>query len=163
MTDRIRINLAAGELEIAGSEEFVERYRKPIDWMLDRLMSEGSSASAGTGERSPAPKAGSGPQRIDVKGAEFGEALHQLPADATGTDQILLAGLFGQTASENDTFSTAEANKLLIAQGIKLSNASQALKQNLMARRVFKHEGKYRVSKVGLEYLAKLMGSGEED
>jgi hypothetical protein len=33
------------------------------------------------------------------------------------------------------------------------------VKQNLLAKRVFKHQGRYRVSQIGLDYLRQLVGT----
>jgi hypothetical protein len=89
---------------------------------------------------------------------EFGEVLHSLPNSATGPDRMLLAGSYAQLASADNTFSTGEANQLLLGQGVKLSNPSQALKNAIAAKRVFKVGKRYRVSKSGEEHLKSLTG-----
>jgi hypothetical protein len=72
---------------------------------------------------------------------------------------MLLAGAFAQSASDDNAFTTGEANQLLIEQGIKVGNPSQCMTNNLKAKRVFKVPGnKYRVSKQGHEHLQKLGG-----
>ena len=53
---------------------------------------------------------------------------------------------------------TGEANTLLTDQGIKVGNPSQCVKQNLVAKRVFKHQRRYRVSQTGLDQLRQLLG-----
>jgi len=45
---------------------------------------------------------------------------------------------------------------LLIEQGVKLSNASQSLKNNVTAKRAFKVGSRYKVAKSGVDYLKTL-------
>lgn len=161
---RVRISLTAGEFEVEGPEAFVQRYDSVVDDLLERVRS------------GPTPKtASTNGQKEDVTGEQdesfsptteaaelldFGEVLHSLPSKATSTDQILLAGHYVQQGSGDNSFSTNEANSLLVEQGIKLSNASQSLKNNLAAKRVFKLPGKrWRVSRPGEEYLKSLRHS----
>ena len=84
--------------------------------------------------------------------------LHRLPRAASDVDRILAAGYFAHVRSADKSFSTGEANVLLTEQGIKVGNPSQCVKQNLTAKRVFKHLGRYRVSQTGLEYLRQMLG-----
>lgn len=153
---RIRISLTAGELEIEGSESFVSQYEESIAAMVERLREEGVVAVAPQqpapvgvgatnlgGETAPIPTAADEP---------FGEVLHSL-STKSGTDQILLAGHYVAKNTADGTFSTAEAHKLLIEQGVKLSNASQSLKNNLTAKRAFKVGSRFKISKAGIDYL----------
>jgi hypothetical protein len=152
---RIRISLASGELEVEGSLEFVDRYEKSIKEMLHRL------------DEQPAPRktrdGGGGSSRLAALAgeiADFGEILHGLPRSATGSDQMLVAGWYAQKSATDDAFTTGDGNKLLVGQGIKLSNASQAMRGNLAAKRVFKVAGdRWRVSKQGEEHLKTLLPS----
>lgn len=151
---RIRVSLTAGELEVEGTEAFVAKYAEPIDELIGRLR-EGRLETAAVGGGGPSTSsAGSSVSRP----TEFGEALHGLPNSATGSDQILLAGIYAQQASTDATFSTGEANQLLVGQGIKLTNPSQALKNSIAARRAFKVGKRYRVSKAGEDHLNELTG-----
>lgn len=148
---RIRISLSAGELEIQGPPEFLSKYEDTIGPMLERLR---------TADVQAAPKAlptGGAPATPKATG-EFGEVLHALPNTATDTDRILLAGSFTQASSTDGTFATGQANQLLIEQGIKVSNPSQCMTNNLKAKRVFKVGSKYKVSKQGEAHLTKLTG-----
>jgi hypothetical protein len=154
---RIRIALATGELEIEGSDEFIARYEASVRSMLERLEKQTVSM--------PAPDEGSKLSKDVLPGVpqgqkpEFGELLHSLPTGAAGTDQILLAGYYAGQGTSDNTFSTNDANKLLIEQGIKLSNPSQSLKNNLTAKRVFKVGSRYRVSKIGEQHVQSFTGS----
>ena len=85
----------------------------------------------------------------------FGEVLHTL-SSKSGTDQILLAGHYVAKSSADGTFSTVDAHKLLIEQGVKLSNASQSMKNNTSAKRAFKVGNRFKVAKSGLDHLKTL-------
>lgn len=154
---RVRISLSASELEVEGAEEFVAQYAQSIKILISRLENQPI--------QSPTPvqaaPAGASPGRADAptEQREFGEVLHSLPSNATGADRILVAGWFAQKSGADNTFSTGEANQLLLGQGIKLSNASQALKGAISAKRVFKVGSRYRVSRTGEEHLRSLIGS----
>lgn len=155
---RIHISLSSGELEIQGSEEFVSQYADSIEDLLNRLRSEpvpvASTPPVPASSIHPSTKPSS-PPSSDGGLEPFGEVLHSL-GSKTGTDQILLAGYYASEASADGTFATVEANKLLIEQGIKLSNASQSLKNLLTAKRVFKVGSRYKVAKSGMDYLKAL-------
>lgn len=148
---KLRINLAQREFEVAGSEAFVRDYAERIEALLERLegdpvsISEQQAVGRGDGAAVQAPRT-------------FGELMHQLPRAATDVDRILAAGHFVQTRSPDNSFSTGEANGLLTEQGIKVGNPSQCVKQNLISKRVFKHQGRYRVSQTGVDYLRQLLG-----
>jgi hypothetical protein len=65
----------------------------------------------------------------------------------------------GQQQAPDDSFTTADANKRLTEQGIKLGNPSQCVKQSVLAKRVFMVlRGRYRVSQHGRAHLRQLMG-----
>jgi hypothetical protein len=146
---RLRVNLAQREFEVEGSETFVRAYADRIEALLDRLS--GEPAAPGPAPLSGIPIAGQTPR-------SFGEVIHHMPRAASDVDRILAAGHFVQTRSVDKSFGTGEANALLTEQGIKVGNPSQCVKQNLNAKRVFKHQGRYRVSQTGIDYLRQLLG-----
>lgn len=152
---RLRVNLAQSEFEVEGSEDFVRTYAERFDALLDRL---------GHGVQPQDPPAGRAkpPQApaLSIDGASLGELLHHLPRSATDVDRMLLAGHVAQSRSADNSFSTGEANALLTEQGVKIGNPSQSVKQNLVARRVFRHQRRYRVSQIGLDHLAQLLRPG---
>src|ERR1700737_2963947 len=112
---RVRISLTSGEFEVEGSREFIKSYDKTITKMIQRLEGEVPPARTKTESQTGAVghKATNGGRR------DFGEIFHGVPKHATGPDQMLVAGWFLQEASADTSFTTGEANKLLIAQGIK--------------------------------------------
>lgn len=151
---RIRVSLATGELEIEGAESFVSRYAESIDGIIERLHSEPtiSQPPAAIPVTGTVTAEGAAPP---IKAEPFGEVLHSL-ASKSGTDQILLAGYYVAKSSSDGTFSTGEAHSLLIEQGVKLSNASQSMKNNLTTKRVFKVGSRFKVAKIGIDYLKTL-------
>jgi hypothetical protein len=154
---RVRISLTAGDLEVEGTEDFVRQYADSIRTLISRLEESPiqplTSQKEASGGPASAPAAAPAAEK-----REFGEVLHSLPSSASGSDRILVAGRYAQPASGDNTFSTGEANQLLLGQGVKLSNPSQALKNAISAKRVFKVGKRYRVSNTGEEHLKSLIG-----
>ena len=150
---RLRINLSQREFEVEGSEEFVRSFAERIGALLDLFDVEPVSATVPESEPPPATVAS--PETL----GSFGEFLLRLPSSATDVDKMLAAGYFVQVGSADDAFTTADANRRLTEQGIKLGNPSQCVKQNLVAKRVFKHLGRYRVSQSGAEHLRQLLST----
>lgn len=148
----VRISLSAGELEIRGSEDFIAKF-DVIDELLEKFR-DVPVASVTTNVTNPNGSSGGGSGATGSgELPPFGEVLHQLPSDATGTDKIVLAGLYAQRDSTDSTFATAEASKMLIEQGIKLSNPTQSLNNAQSAKRVFKVGKRWKVSKSGEDHL----------
>ena len=149
---KLRINLAQREFEVEGSESFVRAYAERLDQLLARLTEQPAAAPKAPGSIRPdgdaLPDAGT-----------FGELLQRLPRTATDVDRMLVAGYFAQQQGADNGFATGEANTLLTEQGVKVGNPSQCVKQNLLAKRVFKHQGRYRVSQIGLDHLRQLVGA----
>lgn len=153
---KVRISLGSGELEVEGTEAFVAQYEDDIRLLLTKLKEDKVAFRSHQGaDVQPSRRSTTGPIH---DGSEFGEVLHALPKSATGSDQILVAGSFVARSATDQTFSTTEANKLLIEQGIKLSNPSQSLKNNLVAKRVFKVGSRFRVSQTGEQHIRGLVG-----
>ena len=151
---RLRINLSQREFEVEGSEAFVKGYAQRFDAWLGRLDHSVEAPPA-----TQPPKAARAPARAGGSGAEtFGELLQRLPRAASDVDRMLAAGYFAHMRSADKSFSTGEANTLLTEQGVKVGNPSQCVRQNLAAKRVFKHLGRYRVSQTGLDHLRQMLG-----
>ena len=148
---KLRVNLAQREFEVTGSEAFVREYADRIEALLELLA--GSA---------PLPMVASEPSVREPEGetlGEFGAFVQRLPSTATEVDTMLAAGYFAQAVGSDDTFATAEANKRLLEQGIKLGNPSQCVRQSLIAKRVFLvGRGRFRVSQHGRAHLRQLLG-----
>jgi len=152
---RLRINLSQREFEVEGSEGFVGAYAERFDaWLGGFTEPPGNAPAPQPALQPPAPQ-----PRAASAAQSFGELLHQLPRAASDVDRMLTAGYFAYLRSADKSFSTGEANALLTEQGIKVGNPSQCVRQNLVAKRVFKHLGRYRVSQSGLDYLRQMLGS----
>jgi hypothetical protein len=149
---KLRINLAQREFEVEGSESFVKTYADRLDQLLARLTEPAAA--------SPRPTGAARPDGEALPSTDsFGELHQRLPRAATDVDRMLLAGYFAQQRAADNGFATGEANTLLTEQGVKVGNPSQCVKQNLLAKRVFKHQGRYRVSQIGLDHLRQLIGA----
>jgi hypothetical protein len=152
---RLRINLSQREFEVEGSEAFVKAY---VD-RFEAWLAGFDAATPAEPASLPAPRARTEPAPRPLRADTFGELLQRLPRAASDVDRMLAAGYFGYMRSADKSFSTGEANALLTEQGVKVGNPSQCVRQNLIAKRVFKHQGRYRVSQTGLDYLRQLLGA----
>ena len=158
---RVRISLADGELEVEGTTAFINQYDEHIEALLARLRDQelqGPSARRDGRSSVESNETGEGDGTAADAGGrrEFGELLHRL-SGTKQVDQVLLAGWHAQNVNGDNAFSTREANTLLIDQGIKVTNAAQAMRQNLSAKRVFKVSGgRWRLSKPGEAHLRTL-------
>ena len=56
------------------------------------------------------------------------------------------------------TFATAEASKLLVEQGIKVSNPSQSLKNNMDGKKLFRVGNRFKISREGQDRVNDLLG-----
>jgi hypothetical protein len=155
---RIRINLAQAEIEVEGTEAFIEGFRPQIDALLERLPE--ARATLAVGARATPPAAVTATRLAAASPLElppFGEYLHHLPTSATEVDRMLAAGFYLQQLAADDSFATGDANKRLAEHGIKIGNPSQCVRQSLTARRVFAvTRGRFRVSQQGRAYLRQL-------
>jgi len=147
---RVRVSYGDNEIDITGPADFVAQYQDTIDAITTQLRERTA--------QSPTVASAIHPAAVTISEDEFPETLHGLPKGSTDTDRMLLAGWYIQRKLGDNSFSTGEANKLLVEQGIKVSNPSQMLKNSLIARRVFKLGDRYRVSKSGEDYLRARIG-----
>ena len=126
-------------------------YAERLDQLLGQLTAAPDAAAS-----APAATKPKGDELTEA--STFGELLQRLPRTATDVDRMLIAGYCAQRDGSDNGFGTGDANRLLTEQGVKVGNPSQCVKQNLLAKRVFKHQGRYRVSQIGLDYLRQLLG-----
>ncbi|SFQ56373.1 hypothetical protein [Parafilimonas terrae] len=161
---KIRINLNAREFEIEGTEEFINSHSEKIDSFLEILKSIPVNQLPPQQPTPPAVVVNNQPITGQVQPPanglpeSFGEYFHSLPNNAKDVDKVLLAGHFAQAQNEQNTFTTLEATKLLLDQGVRLTNPSQAIKNNTDAKRLIKiSKGKFRVSKDGSDFLKKFL------
>ena len=174
MTDpdvSIRIQAGAFALDLAGPRPFVEEMMGRFDPFVRRLTESGptdaaggSSGVAAPARSSPTP-APANPGDAGGMPDEFGEWLTLFPRDVTDVDRVLIAAFFAQQADpEERAFSTRAVNKLLQDQGVKVSNASECVRRNTSTKRAFALAGggKYRVSRLGEDYLNDLRASDRD-
>lgn len=161
---RVRFNPDSGELEVEGSEAFVRE-------MLDRLgpaaggdesapQNAGTATKTKTKTKAKARKTSSESDTPADTFEGFGEFLHDFPSKLRDQDSALIAGSFIEDHSAEKEFQTAAVNKLLQDHGIKLSNASLAVRRNKAAKFIFgTKKSHFRVSKTGRAQLEQLRGS----
>jgi hypothetical protein len=147
---RVRLNLGQREFEVEGGEAFVRELAGRYEELLQSL---GAPADPPAAEAAMPP--------VDGRPlGSFGEFIQRLPGTATEVDRMLAAGYFVQRHSGDDAFTTADANRRLAEQGIKLGNPSQCVRQSLGARRVFAvQRGRFRVSQLGRQHLRQMIGA----
>lgn len=145
---RIRFTLGSTEVEVEGSEDYLSTYAARIDSLFDRALSGSSGAAKGGANDLPGDS--------DLP-ATFGEFLNQLPREMKDIERVLAAGSFAQSQSSNNTFATADANKLLLEQAVRVTNPSQRVRDLAEQKLVFVVErGRYRVSRAGATRLTEL-------
>lgn len=147
---RVRLDLGQRAFEVEGTESFVREMVERLEAVLQ--VEGGGDASLPVAE----PPASAVPSPVL---GTFGEFVQRLPGSATEVDRMLAAGYWAQRQSVDDAFATADANRRLVEQGVKLGNPSQCVRQSLTAKRVFAvQRGRFRVSQLGRQYLRQLMG-----
>jgi hypothetical protein len=115
---KIRINLNLREFEIEGSEDFINSHSAKIESFLETLKAsplvitepkvddkEKEGAEAKSVKTPSTHKAHS----EDIP-ETFGEYYHEMPKKSTESDKILVAAHFIQGKSEDNLFTTKEAN-----------------------------------------------------
>lgn len=163
---KIRINLNLRELEIEGSEDFINSHSAKIESFLETLKASPIVIT----EPKVDDKEKEGAKAISVKTSSthkahsedipetFGEYYHEMPKKSTESDKILVAGHFIQVKSEDNLFTTKEANAALLEQGVKLSNAAVFINRCEKMKHIIKiSKGKFRVSKIGHEHIRQLL------
>ena len=102
-------------------------YSQSISVLIEKL----NTAPIKTAAAQVPPVSQSTQPPLATEQKEFGEVLHSLPNGVSGADQMLVAASHAQAASGDNTFSTNEANSLLLEQGVKLSNRPSRLRTQL--------------------------------
>lgn len=136
-----KINLRTGEIEISGSEQFVERRIAQLEDIIK--LSNVTPKSPAPDLRLPeqvAVAATSNSEETNGGGempASFGEWLHGFKDSANDIQKALITARYVQYQSQSNDFKTAEVNKSLKDHGIRLSNPSQSLKQLVAKKYIF--------------------------
>jgi hypothetical protein len=153
-TIRVRANRMTGEVEVEGSPELVSEW---WDKLWPQLSEKPAGKNLGGGhalDRHSAAQPAAGSTEVPEV---FGEFFNDFRPDVTDVDKMLIAGAFVQARDPDRTFTTKNANQLLMDQNLKLTNASECVRRLIMSKRAFVvGEGKFRVSAQGLERLKSL-------
>lgn len=164
---RIKININTGEIEFEGSEEFVISQLSSLPTTLNMICDLIPKKQESLRKREKEIETGKDAEVSDITSGEliipdnFGEWLNKFPPKMQQTEQMLIAGYFHQNKlSPDNMFKTIQANKLLIEQGVKVSNPADCMLRLKELKRVFvaKKDGKlnlFRVSKPGEDIILK--------
>lgn len=132
-TAKFKLNLKSGEVEIEGSEAFVERQIEQLESLVEALglraniSTDEQAGSEAAPSNSDFPPTTDSPNKEDPPPASFGEWLHSFRTDINDLDKALITARYVQSQSAQNDFKTSEVNKSLKEHGIKLSNPSSSL------------------------------------
>jgi hypothetical protein len=156
---RIRINLVDREFEADGDSEYImSRFGDFISECMEIIKEKddisAENKSPDLSKDTPSLRGDRNPSFPD----SFGEYFSRFNRNTNNVEKLLIAGFFVQNRnSEGKFFTLKDVNEILLDTGIKLSNPSVFLSQNIATKRVFKVTGKnYRVSDSGAEYIQNL-------
>ena len=166
---RARINFKTGEVELEGSEQFVQGQLANIDTIADyiTLLATDNSLDeesiveqeeiAAVAEEEQEKLASTSEQELQVPNT-FGEWLHGFKDDVNDLEKALITAYYVQKQSPQNDFKTSEVNKFLQEHGVKLSNPSNSLGRLAEKKLLFqtRKDGKLkymRVSSDGVNHL----------
>ncbi|MGD1928849.1 MAG: hypothetical protein ACFB12_08045 [Leptolyngbyaceae cyanobacterium] len=137
---KVRINFKSGEVELEGSESFVQGQLENIDTIAEYVALLASSNFSGSTELEEEEEiaalveeeedklSSAGEQGLEMPGT-FGEWFHGFRDDINDLDKALIAAYFVQKQSSDNDLKTSEVNKSLKDHGIKLTNPSTSLRR----------------------------------
>ncbi|MBX5476204.1 MAG: hypothetical protein IRZ18_03670 [Clostridia bacterium] len=150
MTDsaraRLRLNLGGNEIEIEGSDEFIQAEVGRLA-SLARLLSGAAAAPEAEGdEEFPADAEEYSATRVRLPEA-FRDWIAKMPEKKTERMKLLWAGYYVQLHSRDRTFRIRDVNKLLEAQELTINHPSQVVHAAVKSGEVLRlTRGRYRVS-----------------
>lgn len=164
-TTRFKLNLRTGEVEIEGSEEFVERQIQNLEALVELIEPEVVNESDEAIEQESLQSENNGAGSNSDIPETFGEWLHSFKSDVNDLDKALITARYVQSQSETNDFKTSEVNKSLKEHGIKLSNPSTSLKRLIEKKYLFQTRKKgslkfMRLSVDGQTYLDSIKAKG---
>lgn len=170
-TTRVKINLYSGEIELEGSEKFVENQLENLDSIIELISSvrktEKNKVSHDINNEQESSdndiddQPNTNPKGISVP-SSFGEWMHKFRDDVNDLEKCLLTAYYVQNGSPQNDFKTREVNDSLKEHGIKLSNPSTSLKRLVEKKLLFQTRKNgavkfMRVSQDGMQLLKSLL------
>jgi hypothetical protein len=170
---RARINFKTGEVELEGSEQFVQDQLANIDAIAEymTLLATNNSVDdesileqeeiAIVAEEEEKKLSTIGEQELQISDT-FGEFFHQFRNEVNDLEKALITAYYVQKQSPQNDFKTSEVNNFLKEHGVKLSNPSNSLNRLAAKKLLFqtRKDGKklkyMRVSSDGVNHLKSL-------
>ncbi len=169
---RAKINFKTGEVELEGSEQFVQSQLANIDSIAEYMALLASNNSvddrniveqeeiAAVVEEEQEKLISVGDQGLQVPNT-FGEWSHGFKSDVNDLEKALITAYYVQKQAPQDDFKTSEVNKSLQEHGVKLANPSNSLNRLSERKLLFqtRRNGKLkymRVSSDGVNHLKSL-------
>lgn len=139
---KFKLNLKTGEIEVEGSEAFVERQIQALENLVDLMKLSAQNDKAedllpNVEQDNSNTKSESVDVASDKIPSTFGEWMHSFNKDINDLDKALITARFVQSQSPTNDFKTADVNKALKNHGIKLSNPSGALNRLVEKKLMF--------------------------
>lgn len=137
---KARINFKTGEVELEGSEQFVQEQLANIDAIAEymALLATNNSADeeslveqeeiAIVAEEEEEKLSSVGEQELQIPNT-FGEWFYRFRNEINDLEKALITAYYVQKQSPQNDFKTSEVNKFLQEHGVKLSNPSTSLKR----------------------------------
>ncbi len=172
MSTKFRINIQTGEIEVEGSEQFVDKQINNLNRVINTIQTPpqkvvAPEAKGADVDKKPARKRGRPPKAktIDTRKNEddsYNEWIGSFRTKLKQIDRILIAGMYAQNKNDNKIFKTRQVSKLLKSQGIMLQNVTTRIYGLLKSEKVkiTEKQGRtsiYKVTPKGEAYLARLM------
>lgn len=159
---KFKLNLKTGEIEVEGTEAFVERQIQALENLVDLMkLSTQTDETKVISKNGDMNSNGDKPESGDTAGnkipSTFGEWMHIFKAELNDLDKVLITARFVQSQSPANDFKTGEVNKALKEHGFKLSNASATL-NNLVDKKLM-----FQTRKVGVLKYFRLSVDGQKN
>lgn len=176
---RIRVSLLKGEVELEGSEEFVNKQLDELKDLFTRIYSIYSELGIldklGSVEvlKPPLEKPSVETGETFISGEisvpdTFGEWFNKFPKNLQNDDVALIAAFFAQENSDKKEFKTSDVTRILKEYGKIISNPAQYMKRLSENKLIFptRRTGNvktFRISKPdGIDKLKELMRGGND-
>ncbi|WP_296270795.1 hypothetical protein [Pseudomonas sp. UBA6323] len=162
MTAKFKITLNSQNIEIEGSEEFIERQIERIHSLL-KIFDQNSTSNKTTTPQPASELPLATPETIHPKSElsvpdNFGEWMYKFKEDINDQEKALICAFYVQAKSATNDFKTSEINNCLKEHGIKIANPSTNIQRLASKKLTFQTRkvGKLiymRVSKDGESHL----------